>query len=255
MFLNRKGEKLFQPLFCLLATSVVWLLLMASSAWAGQTYVNLIMGDFNAKMAVDAIKAIRHSQPELVDEVHFQVVSGRTADKVLAEGTAGRLPPGAKGIALLNIMDSRMVANLMPYIQRMIRSGVRVYAVGGSYGTEQRELGLINDVIDHHPHPAPLGLQPFSHIIHDIGINVGQILNQQFRRIFRGKANFLAGQPFMGAMGADMGHGISLELMFQPEIEGDVLMVGCNGGVVVEFFDILLPAPRWLGGKKNISIS
>ena len=138
---------MFQPLFCLLATSVVWLLLMASSAWAGQTYVNLIMGDFNAKMAVDAIKAIRHSQPELVDEVHFQVVSGRTADKVLAEGTAGRLPPGAKGIALLNIMDSRMVANLMPYIQRMIRSGVRVYAVGGSYGTEQRELGLINDEI------------------------------------------------------------------------------------------------------------
>lgn len=145
MFLNRERKKEFRPFLRRLATTLVWLLLMAAPAWAGQAHVSLIMGDFNAKLAVEAVKAIRQAQPELADELHFQVVTSITAAKVLADGTTGRLPPGAKGIAILHIMDSRMVENLKPYVQRMIQSGVRVYAVGGSYGKEHRELGLIDD--------------------------------------------------------------------------------------------------------------
>lgn len=145
MFLNKDRKKESQPFLSLLATTLAWLLLMAAPAWAGQVHVNLIMGDFNAKLAVDAVKAIRQAQPELAEELHFQVVTSITAAKVLADEAAGRLPPGAKGIAILHVMDSRMVENLKPYVQRMMQSGVRVYAVGGPYGKEHRELGLIND--------------------------------------------------------------------------------------------------------------
>jgi cobaltochelatase CobN len=122
-----------------------FLVMASASAWAVETQVHLIMGDYNTKLAINAVKAIRQAYPQLTDELHFTVVTSATAEAVLADKTAGKLPVGVKGIAILHIMDRRLVESLKPYIQRMIRSGVRVYAIGGLYGKEHKELGLIDD--------------------------------------------------------------------------------------------------------------
>jgi cobaltochelatase CobN len=142
---NRDTDSGFRAFLQLLATACVWLALTGAPAWAAQTHVTLIMGDHNAKLAVDAAEEVRKAHPELAGRITFTVVSSATSDKLVADPQAGILPPGDKGIALVHIMDRRMIERVRPYLLTMIRSGFRVYAIGGMYGKEHRELGLLHD--------------------------------------------------------------------------------------------------------------
>lgn len=131
--------------FSIALVSALFLLPAVSNVSASETGVYLMMGDYNSRTAVDVVKTIRNRYPEQSRTIHFEVITGKTREKV-RKSLAGNVKPGiAPGIGIINIMDRRLVENLKPRLTEILNSGVKVYAIGGSYGKEDRELGLISD--------------------------------------------------------------------------------------------------------------
>ncbi len=116
-----------------------------SSATTAETGVYLMMGDFNSKTAIDVAKNIRSSYPEQSRNIHFEVITGKTQEKLQKSLARNHKPGVASGVGIIHIMDRRLVENLKPRLAEMIKNGVRVYAVGGNYNKEDEQLGLIND--------------------------------------------------------------------------------------------------------------
>jgi cobaltochelatase CobN len=131
--------------FGIALVSVLFLLPVVSDVSASETGVYLMMGDYSSSTSVDVVKHIRNRYPEQSRTIHFEVITGKTQEKV-RKSLAGNVKPGiAPGIGIINIMDHRLVENLRPRLTEILDSGVKVYAIGGSYGKEDRDLGLIND--------------------------------------------------------------------------------------------------------------
>jgi len=125
--------------------SVLFILTGSSDAASPQTGVYLMMGDFNSKTSVEVIKNIQGRHPGESRSIHFEVITGKTSDKI-RQSLAKYAKPGAtSGIGVIHIMDRRLVESLKPRLMEMIKNGVKVYAVGGSYSKDDEELGLIND--------------------------------------------------------------------------------------------------------------
>jgi cobaltochelatase CobN len=131
--------------FRIAMVSVLFLLTAVSNVSASETGVYLMMGDYNSKTSIDVAKNIRNRYPEQCRTIHFEIITGNTQEKV-QKSLARNVKTGiAPGIGIINIMDRRQVGNLKPRLTEIINSGVKVYAVGGAYGKEDRELGLIDD--------------------------------------------------------------------------------------------------------------
>jgi hydrogenobyrinic acid a,c-diamide cobaltochelatase (EC 6.6.1.2) len=99
----------------------------------------LILGDYNSSLAVKTVQTIRERHPELSAKVRFGV---------LTKGDAAALPalqPGSRGFSVVHIMDRRGLEPFKPSLQAMMRQGMKVYAVGGMYGKDDKDLGLQND--------------------------------------------------------------------------------------------------------------
>lgn len=116
------------------------LLLGGADLHAATTSVHLMLGDFNSKVAVEAVGAIRIEYPEVSKIIDFEIVTSRTVDTLAHPPASAR-----QGFGLVHIMDRRQVERLKPTITALQRQGFKVYAIGGSYGKEDRELGLIDD--------------------------------------------------------------------------------------------------------------
>lgn len=116
-----------------------------SSATTPETGVYLMMGDFNSKTSIEVAKNIRSSYPELDRNIHFEVITGKTQEKLQKSLAKSSKPDIASGIAIIHVMDRRLVENLKPRLVELINSGVKVYAVGGNYNEDDEQLGLIND--------------------------------------------------------------------------------------------------------------
>jgi cobaltochelatase CobN len=116
---------------------------LAAVADEAPVKVRLMLGDFNTRLAVQAVNVIRTNHPELVRRVSFEVVT-RAGVERQAAATSGQ-PAGAKGFGIVHIMDRGMLDLLKPSIIGMQRAGMKVYAVGGMYGRDDRALGLLDE--------------------------------------------------------------------------------------------------------------
>jgi len=114
--------------------------LPATGLSAVETSVQLMLGDFNSKLAVDAVAAIRQELPAPAEGIAFEIVTSRSAEAVLPPPSTAR-----KGFGLVHIMDRRQVERAKPLIRALLERGLKVYAIGGAYGKEDRELGLTDD--------------------------------------------------------------------------------------------------------------
>ncbi len=115
----------------------------AAQAAEGPVRVCLMPGDFNTRQAVQAVHSIRTKYPELVRRINFEVVTKAGLCREAAAQTGQ--PAGAIGFGIVHIMDRRMLELLKPSITSMQQAGMKVYAVGGAYGQNDRALGLQND--------------------------------------------------------------------------------------------------------------
>jgi len=133
--------------FLILAVFLTSLLLLTtfSDADTRKTGVYLMMGDYNSRTSLEAVKAIRARFPHQSRDMDFRIVTGKTPEKLNQGLPSSGNRAAAPGIGIIHIMDQRMVAGLKPHLEEMIRHGMRIYAVGGNYGKEDRQLGLIND--------------------------------------------------------------------------------------------------------------
>ena len=59
----------------------------------------------------------------------------------------------------------------------------------------------------------------------------------------------------MRRMRADMGDRVRIEFPLQPRIKGEILVMWRHDHVVIELFDVLLPAARWLWREQNIAVA
>lgn len=142
---NNISSRLLSLIAAVAIASVLFISIGSSGATSPQTGVYLMMGDFNSKTAIEVIKNIRSRYPEPSRNIHFEVITGKTNDKVRQSLAKNAGSGTASGIGIIHIMDRRLVENLKPRLTEMIKNGVKVYAIGGSYGKEDERIGLIND--------------------------------------------------------------------------------------------------------------
>lgn len=142
---NNISNRILSLIGAVVIASVLLILLSSSDAASPHTGVYLMMGDFNSKTSIEVIKNIRSRNPEQSRNLHFEVITGKTSDKIRQSLAKYATSGAASGIGVIHIMDRRLVENLKPRVREMIKNGVKVYAVGGSYSSDDKELGLIND--------------------------------------------------------------------------------------------------------------
>ena len=110
-----------------------------------------------------------------------------------------------------------------------------------------------NEVIDDHPSSSPLGLHPFANVVHDVRVEIGQILDQHLRRAGLAEPRLFAGEPFVGAVRSQRDDSIGLELTLQPEVEGRVLVVRPELRGMIQLHRVVTPAPWRLGDQDDIA--
>ena len=79
------------------------------------------------------------------------------------------------------------------------------------------------------------GLGGFTNVVDDVGVDDRDVADGQHRRIVDGQAAFLAGQPFLGAVGAEVDQGVMRSALADPQVGGQVGVRGQGvgaGGVV-----------------------
>jgi cobaltochelatase CobN len=140
MYRNRFWSVLSHLLFVMVLLSG---LPFTAGAAEAPVRVRLMLGDYNARLAVEAVRAVRTKHPELDRRISFEVVAKAGLDREVA-AQAGH-PAGTKGFGIVHIMDRRMLELLKPSIISMRQAGMKVYAVGGMYGRDDRALGLLDD--------------------------------------------------------------------------------------------------------------
>jgi len=125
--------------FCLLFSVFCFL----SSAYAESLKINLFLGDAHSRTAIEAVKEIEKSYPELKGRLKFQILTSKT---LRDKQTAMQQITTSKIVFILLIMDRQAVEKVKPYIAQVIASRGKVYAVGGAYTKEHKDMGLIDDV-------------------------------------------------------------------------------------------------------------
>jgi len=142
---NSISKRILSLISVTVVVSVLLILTGSSNAASSPTGVYLMMGDFNSKTSIEVIKNIRGRYPGQSGDITFEVITGKTSGKIRQSLAKYAKPDTASGIGVIHIMDRRLVESLKPRIREMIKNGVKVYAVGGSFSSDDKELGLIND--------------------------------------------------------------------------------------------------------------
>ena len=89
-----------------------------------------------------------------------------------------------------------------------------------------------------------LGLDGFADVVLNVGIKHRQIAHRQPGVITGGETSVLAGQPFLGAVGAQMDQRVGLVLPLQIQIGGHIERIGDAVGVMVMC--------RWISGARHL---
>ncbi|MBT9537347.1 MAG: cobaltochelatase subunit CobN, partial [Nitrospirae bacterium] len=106
--------------------------------------ISLLLGDNHSKTAIEAVKEIEKAYPGVKGKVKFQVL---TSKAIRDRETDIKEIAASKTVFILLIMDRQAVEKVKPHISEVIKNGGRVYAVGGTYTKEHKDMGLIDDVV------------------------------------------------------------------------------------------------------------
>ena len=118
--------------------------IFTTTASAELTKISLLLGDNHSKTAIEAVKEIEKAYPDLKGKIEFQVLSSLN---IKTSPGAVKSISSSKTVFILLIMDRQAVEKVKPYITETIKNGGRVYAVGGTYTKEHRDMGLTDDVV------------------------------------------------------------------------------------------------------------
>ena len=88
-------------------------------------------------------------------------------------------------------------------------------------------------MVDNHGLSPSFRLQAFTHIIHNIRINIRYIHDQRFGIIIGTESGFFSGQPLMRAVSTDMHQCICVKAILQKKIISQILMRGRNQRIVI----------------------
>ena len=102
---------------------------------------------------------------------------------------------------------------------------------------------------------APLRLSALAGIVHQERVDQRQAAQGGVRAAGRGRCRILAGQPFQGAVLAEVDNGVRAEAVFQPAVGGQVVVGGRQVGVVVDRDRVLPEAARRLDQDDDVARS
>ena len=88
-------------------------------------------------------------------------------------------------------------------------------------------------VADDHGAATAARLDGLADVVLDVGIEHRQIAQREEGVIARGQTPILAGQPFLGAVGAEVDQGIGLELLAKCLVGRQIKMIGWDLAVVI----------------------
>lgn len=138
--IKKQNAKLRRSIILIFAFCI----LFCSTAHAEPIKVSLLLGDNHSKTAIEAVKEIGKGYPDLKGKIEFQVLSSLN---IKTSPDAVKSISSSKTVFILLIMDRQAVEKVKPHISDVIKNGGRVYAVGGTYTKEHKDMGLIDDEI------------------------------------------------------------------------------------------------------------
>ena len=87
-----------------------------------------------------------------------------------------------------------------------------------------------------HRTPAPFGGERFAQVVHDVGVDIGQIAQGQQRIVLTGQSTLFARRPLQGAVRTHMHHGVCTQLCAQPQVGGQIVVAQWHAGAVANAF-------------------
>ena len=111
-------------------------------------------------------------------------------------------------------------------------------------------------MVDNGTVAAAFGLGPFTGIIYDIRVNVGQGVYGQVRIAFPRKGHGLSREPLKGPVLSYVNHGVGTEFFCYETVKGKIVVGGRQVGIVnhLSVFKLFVFTPGWLDGKEDVSV-
>ncbi len=124
-------------------------------------------------------------------------------------------------------------------LQRIVRAGTRH---GGAHVPYQDRFG------------PPLALYPLAGIVYHVRIDVRDPVEDQVGIAFPGQPDVPPRQPLQGAVGAHVDDRVRSEIVLQPSVEGEVLVLRGQHRVVVYGLHLLRPSPHRLVADVDVAV-
>ena len=134
---------------------------------------------------------------------------------------------------------------LVVLVHELLQPGDVAVAVGGGHGRDQ--------VVDDGGVGAAFGLGALAGVVDDEGVEEGHVFQRHLWIARVSQADALAGQPFHGAVFADVDHGVGLEDVPDPAVVGHVMVGGGQVWAVVDGDGVLAEPAGRLQTHKNIA--
>ncbi|MNM70069.1 hypothetical protein D3C81_816880 [compost metagenome] len=124
-----------------------------------------------------------------------------------------------------------LVAHLaFAHVQPLVQQVVKLVDLAMQPGRREGRRGMA----DGHAPPAALDLQRFADVVDDVGIDDRRIAHHQVGIVVHRQAAFLAGLPFVGAVGAQVHQRVAGGRLPGPQVGGQVAVRRRHLGVVVQ---------------------
>lgn len=136
-------HSLKQSFVCSLLYVVCFLLSVLyflSSAHAEPLKVSLLLGDTHSRTAIEAIKAVRS---QITDDRLRDISFHAYPSKDIRNKDLNHLKESK--LVIILIRGRELIDAIKPEIQEVIRRGGRVYAVGGTYDEDHKQMGILVD--------------------------------------------------------------------------------------------------------------
>ena len=211
-----------------------------------------------AQVAIQLLDEVRHLAAAHLGQRHRRAVSGdgvvpfmrvtvlavphQVFQVVFEVSTPDQVPD-----LLLQQRHLRRVEqlHLVVFVHQLHQFAQFTVSVGGGHRRRQ--------VVDDDGMGTVLGLRPLAGVIDDERIEQGQIAQERVGVAVRRQADALAGQPFQGAVLAQVDHGIGAPGIAQPAVEGVVVMRWRQVGLMVDGVRVHAVAARRLQGHEDVA--
>jgi len=137
------SKKTFPSSFLLSLFSIIntiILLVFCQIAQAGHFKVSLLLGDTHSRTAIEAVKLVKNQESRVMSQdISFHVYPSKDIrNKDLRHLKESNL-------VIILIMGRQLIDAVKPEIQEVIKKGGRVYAVGGTFDDDHKQMGILID--------------------------------------------------------------------------------------------------------------